>query len=223
MKALKYAVVQVLLATTLFLGACGAKSEQACSVPNVYEPVESALCSADADELRQAFATTDPEHFQSTAVALLAVWQGKENVGRSLPLARLQSTTAKLAYVPFLAQSIRNGRVEADLRSIQDFAEKTAKASTDGTLEQVQAISLVGIADADQAIPYLVDLIQKTANPSAAHIESIRALGNICDPKAAEELQHLQIQTPKEHPDIETIAKAIEERRKLDSSWCRAR
>jgi hypothetical protein len=113
--------------------------------------------------------------------------------------------------------------VEADLQTIQDFAEQTAKASTDGTLQQVQAISLVGIADADQAIPYLADTIRRTANPSAAHIESIRALGMICDSKAAEELRKLQVDTPEGHLDFEVVAKAIQERGTLDNSWCRSR
>jgi hypothetical protein len=192
-------------------------------VPNVHKSIEAAICSADPDELRHAFATTDPDHFEATATALLAVWQGKEDVGRSLPMSRLQSTSVKLAYAPFLAQSIRNGRVGGELGSIQDFAEQAAKASTDGTLEQVQAISIIGIAGAHRAIPYLGDVIRKTSNPSAAHIGSIRALGMICDPKAAEELRTLRLDTPRSDPDFEIVAKAIEERRTLDNSWCRAR
>jgi len=211
------------LMLTLILVGCGTNSAPSCSVLDVYKAVEEALCHANPDEIRKAFATTDPSHFQSTAIALRAIWDGNGAVGQALPMKRLQSVPVKLAFAPFLAQSIRNGRVEGDLQSIRDFADHTANAATDGSLEQVQAIGLVGAADSNQSVPFLVGMIKKTAYPAAAHIESIRALGLICDPSASNELRQLQGDLQRDSPDLEIVAKAIQERESLNQSWCRQR
>jgi len=218
-----FGALVLVMAFTTILTACGTSASSSCFVPGAYKSVEVALCRADPDELRKAFATTDPSHFQSTATVLLAIWGGSEAVGKGLPMNQLQSTPVRLAFAPFLAQSIRNGRVEGDLQSIREFADRTLKAATDGSLEQVQAIGLVGAADSNQSVSFLVDMIKKTAYPTAAHIESIRALGLICDSSASNELRQLQSDAQADSPDREIIAKAIQERESLSQSWCRQR
>jgi len=191
-----------------------------CRVKDVPTDISNAICSADADVIRNALLELNAESRAIVAAAFAKLWMEQEEVGSSIPWESLRTQTAKMAYAPFLAQSVRNGRTDFPLTSLREFARDVALVEN-GTLADAEAIRVLGLADSAEDVPLLLDKIRHQPLPSEAGKAAILALGNICDPSATKALHQLGAGATEEEQKA-TIAKAVATRSELARDWCRS-
>lgn len=209
-----------MLAVLLLLGSCESRELSSCSLSGAPQFVGEAVCTGDADMIRLSLAKVRALEIGMVATALLRIWLVDTSAGTSLPWTELTSQSVRLAYAPFLSQSIRNGMLDYPLESFQQFAREVALRPKDES-ERVKAIYLLGIADADSEIGYLSDVIRQNPYPAAAHVEGIRSLARMCDPRAADELAALERSLGQNDPEAGLFVEAVKIRGNALRAWCR--
>jgi hypothetical protein len=226
------AKVGVLLLCALGIVACdgvlasGSKgvsnsSEQTdqCRIPEVSEDFSNAICSADFVAVQKKLFELDAEARPGAARSFGKLWLEDPSFGKSIPWAALRSQSFKLTYGSFLAQSVRNGRVDFDLEHLRSFARRVA-SSEQHTADEIEAIRLLGYADSTDDIPLLLGKIAANPAPAEAGRSAVASLGYICDAKASDALRQLA-QAEGMSEFASAVTKAVAVRKSLERDWCR--
>lgn len=198
------------------------KEQESCSVPNVTEELQAALCSADAGRLRDAIfhVDTGPGHRerQRMLAAFRRVYAHDPHFGSNLPWEKLSMPGPKAVLLDPLAQAVRNHEIDMSLADLREAAKEIVAVERD--VDQFEGVRLLGLTDDVASVPLLRQMATP-GNPSVKRHKAIEALGYICDPAAKAALQDLAKNTQGLQPDDMLVHAALGIRERLDESWCR--
>ncbi len=211
--------------TVLAAASSGASVEQLkvkCSVPDLPDEIQAALCSGDANRLRSAVFHVEAKPGEPvrehTLAALRRVLDRDPSLGSDLPWTKLGMPAVKAVLVDTLAQAVRNQEIDASLPEMQRIAKELLAAERD--VDQFEGVRLLGLTNDAAEIP-LLKQIATSNDPSVRRHNAIEALGYICDPVAKETLEDLAKTPAIPSTDGALIHGALATRARLDASWCR--
>src|SRR4051812_32664420 len=133
--------------STKAAGSEPSRTSTDCKVAAGSPTFRQAICAHDTQLIREAlFGLRDDERTYAIGV-LHKIWIESDEAGESLPWVELRRTEFRLAYAPALVQSVRDGSDSLPLKPFQDLALEAATKNT-GSLEEIEAIRLLGLANA---------------------------------------------------------------------------
>jgi hypothetical protein len=181
---------------------------------------KQAVCAHDPQLIRNAlFELRDEQRTQAIDV-LYSIWIESDEAGKSLPWDELKHMEFRLAYAPALVQSVRSGSKSLPLEPFQNLAVEGATKNV-GNLEEIEAIRLMGLANAEAQLPFLLRKIEEKPSPYASRLTAIEALGYICGQESLHALERIRNALADDAKDRQAVDKAFQHRNEISGTWCR--